>query len=43
MEIREYDIGIKEKYFDITVQWFEKMYPFIELDKNEKGEIKFNI
>ena len=43
MEIREYDIGIKEKYFDITVQCFEKMYPFIEPDKNEKGEIKFNI
>ena len=39
----EIDIGIKKKYFDITVQCYERMYPFIEHYKDEKGEIKFSI
>ena len=39
----EIDIGIKKKYFDTTVLRFERMYPFIEPYKDEKGEIKFKI
>ena len=39
----EYDIGIMEKYLDITVKRFENMYPFIEPDKEEKGEIKIGL
>ena len=43
MEVMEYGIGIMEKYLDTTVKRFENMYPFIDPEKDEKGEIKIGL
>ena len=39
----EFNIGIKKQYLDTPVECFENMFPFIEPDKTENGEIKIDM